>query len=48
MNYDFVKQEKTRESLAENKFSCMTQPIEITYNSVNNGPTITKFGRYVA
>ena len=29
-------------------FSCVIQPIEIIYKSVNNGPTFTKLGSFVA
>ena len=29
-------------------FSCVIQPIEIVYKSVNNGPTFTKLDSFVA
>ena len=30
------------------RFSCMIHPIDNAYNSVNNGPTFTKFDSYIA
>ena len=51
MYFDSFKQKIRNQGnlgLKISRFSCMTQPQEIADKSGTNGPTVTKFGSYVA
>ena len=48
---DFIKQRKAMFhdfGVKISRFSCLSQPVEIAYKSIINGPKFTKFGSYIA